>query len=251
MATSIRLKRVGAKKQASYRIVVIDSREGTSGASVERLGIYNPRTQPSVIRLNAARALHWLHEGAEPSHTVRSLLQKTGVWKQFHDGVTAESLEEAIVLLGPAPGAQGTSARPMPSDKAPEAEAEPAKKAAKTEEAPAEAETPAEEPEASAAADEDVAVEPEPKTEETPEVADAKAETEGGEPVAEAVETVEETEEAAETDEEAPESEPAAGEAGEDAPQGSVEEGAVAETEETEEAENAEDDAEEEEEEKS
>jgi len=159
MATSIRLKRVGAKKQASYRIVVIDSREGTSGASVERLGIYNPRTRPSVIHLNAARALHWLHEGAEPSHTVRSLLKKTGVWKQFHDGVTAEALDEAMVFVGPPAGERGTSQRPMPTERA-EAPAEaPAKKAAAkpaagavTEEAPApEVEEAAPESEAAAA----------------------------------------------------------------------------------------------------
>ncbi|MGH7540269.1 MAG: 30S ribosomal protein S16, partial [Gemmatimonadota bacterium] len=101
---SIRLKRIGSKKQASYRIVVIDSRSGTSGASVERLGLYNPRMQPSLVRLDAARTLYWLREGAEPSDTVRSLLRKTGVWKQFHDGVTPEALEEKIVYLGPAPG---------------------------------------------------------------------------------------------------------------------------------------------------
>ena len=67
MATSIRLKRVGAKKEASYRIVVIDERTAVSGRSVERLGMYNPRTSPSLIRINAERTIHWLREGAEPS----------------------------------------------------------------------------------------------------------------------------------------------------------------------------------------
>ena len=123
MATSIRLKRRGAKKAASYRIIVTDSREGTSGASIERLGLYNPRTQPSLIRINAARALHWLNEGAQPSDTVRSLLRKTGVWRQFHDGVDPDSLETAIVEIGPPPGRRGTSQRPKPSmDAAPEPE---------------------------------------------------------------------------------------------------------------------------------
>ena len=72
MATTIRLKRVGAKKEASFRIVVMDSREGTAGKSIERLGTYNPRTSPSLIKINAARTIHWLHEGAVPSDSVRS-----------------------------------------------------------------------------------------------------------------------------------------------------------------------------------
>jgi len=201
MATSIRLKRVGAKKQASYRIVVIDSREGTSGASVERLGIYNPRTQPSVIQVNAARALHWLNAGAAPSDTVRSLFKKAGVWKQFHDGVTADALDEEIVLVGPAPGARGTSQRPMPTDRSKAPAEAPAKKEKAGKAAAQEA--PSEE-----AAAEDVVVEPEPIREEEPEAADVKAEAEGGEPVAEAVEAVEE-EKAADAEEEA-EAEPVA-----------------------------------------
>lgn len=137
MATTIRLKRRGAKKAASFRIIVTDSREGTSGASIERLGLYNPRTQPSLVRINAARTLHWLNEGAQPTDTVRSLLRKTGVWKQFHDGVDPGSLETAIVEIGPPPGQRGTSQRPKPSDEAPPEP--PAEKAA-----PAEASTAAE-----------------------------------------------------------------------------------------------------------
>ena len=126
MATTIRLKRVGAKKAASYRIIVTDQREGTSGPSIERLGLYNPRTEPSLVRINAARTLHWLNEGAKPSDTVRSLLRKTGLWQQFHDGVDPASLETAIVEIGPPPGRRGTSQRPMPKAEAPpEPEAEP------------------------------------------------------------------------------------------------------------------------------
>ncbi len=119
MATTIRLKRRGAKKAASFRIIVTDSREGTAGASIERLGLYNPRTQPSLVRINAARTLHWLNEGAQPTDTVRSLLRKTGVWKQFHDGVDPGSLETAIIEIGPPPGQRGTSRRPKPSAEAP------------------------------------------------------------------------------------------------------------------------------------
>ena len=129
-----------------------DSREGTSGASIERLGLYNPRTQPSLVRINAARTLHWLNEGAQPTDTVRSLLRKTGVWKQFHDGVDPMSLETAIIEIGPPPGQRGTSQRPMPSAEAPP-EPEPEPPAAE-EAAPAEAEAEVEAaPEAEAAAE--------------------------------------------------------------------------------------------------
>lgn len=157
MATTIRLKRRGAKKAASFRIIVTDSREGTAGASIERLGLYNPRTQPSLVRINAARTLHWLNEGAQPTDTVRSLLRKTGVWKQFHDGVDPGSLETAIIEIGPPPGQRGTSRRPKPSAEAPpepEPEAPAAEKAEPAEPAAeAEAATEAEAPtEAEAAA---------------------------------------------------------------------------------------------------
>lgn len=139
MATTIRLKRRGAKKAASFRIIVTDSREGTSGASIERLGLYNPRTQPSLVRINAARTLHWLNEGAQPTDTVRSLLRKTGVWKQFHDGVDPGSLETAIVEIGPPPGQRGTSQRPKPSAEAPPEPEPPAAEKAEPAEAAAEA----------------------------------------------------------------------------------------------------------------
>lgn len=131
MAATIRLKRVGAKKDASYRIVVMSSRTGTSGPSVERIGLYNPRTQPSLIRIDAARTLYWLREGAEPSDTVRSLLRKTGVWKQFHEGMTPEALEEKVVYVGPEPGQATTSQRPAPRDEPARPREEPAGPAAK------------------------------------------------------------------------------------------------------------------------
>ena len=159
MATTIRLKRRGAKKAATFRIIVTDSREGTAGASIERLGLYNPRTQPSLVRIDAARTLHWLNEGAQPTDTVRSLLRKTGVWKQFHEGVDPGSIETAIIEIGPPPGQRGTSQRPKPSAEAPpEPEPEPpaAGKAAPTEAAETGAEAEAEtatKAEAAAAAD--------------------------------------------------------------------------------------------------
>ena len=145
MATVIRLKRVGAKKEASYRIVVTDSREGSSGAEIERLGTYNPRTKPAMIRVDPARALHWLREGAKPSFTVRSLLKKTGIWKQFKEKVDPGTLESGMVEVGPPEGERGTSQRPPPTDRAPKEYDQPSPEVSESEAAEEVAEEAAEE----------------------------------------------------------------------------------------------------------
>ena len=111
MATHIRLQRTGRKRQASFRIVVTDVNEQRDGPAIETLGTYNPRTQPSIVRLDAAASLNWLYEGAQPTDTVISIFRKTGVWQKFQAGETAETLEEAVVTLGPPPGEQKTSRR--------------------------------------------------------------------------------------------------------------------------------------------
>ena len=111
MATHIRLQRTGRKKQASFRIVVTDVNEQRDGPAIETLGTYNPRTQPSIVRLDAAASLNWLYEGAQPTDTVISIFRKTGVWQKFQAGETAETLEEAVITLGPPPGEQKTSRR--------------------------------------------------------------------------------------------------------------------------------------------
>jgi small subunit ribosomal protein S16 len=113
MSTTIRLQRTGRKKQASFRIVVSDRDESRDGPAIETLGTYNPRTQPSLIRLNTASALNWLHEGAQPTDTVVSIFRKTGVWKKFQQGVTGDAVaeEDVVVELGPALGDRKTSRR--------------------------------------------------------------------------------------------------------------------------------------------
>ena len=70
----IRLRRVGAKKQPSYRIVVADSRAARDGAFVEQLGHYNPRSEPPTIVVDRERAQEWIGKGAQPSDAVRRLL---------------------------------------------------------------------------------------------------------------------------------------------------------------------------------
>lgn len=75
----IRLRRVGAKKQPHYRIVVADSRSPRDGKSLETIGHYNPRTDPPTVEVDAERALYWLGTGAQPSEAVRQMLDRLGI----------------------------------------------------------------------------------------------------------------------------------------------------------------------------
>lgn len=79
MAVRIRLTRVGAKKQPSYRVVVADSRSARDSRSIEILGHYNPRTEPVEFSVDAEKAKAWLAKGATPSDTVARLFRANGV----------------------------------------------------------------------------------------------------------------------------------------------------------------------------
>ena len=79
MAVKIRLARNGAKGAPFYRIVVADSRSPRDGRFIERIGTYNPRTQPSDIQVDADKARQWLDKGAQPTDQVRKLLKVSGV----------------------------------------------------------------------------------------------------------------------------------------------------------------------------
>ena len=197
MATHIRLQRTGRKRQASFRIVVTDVNEQRDGPAIETLGTYNPRTEPSIVRLDAAASLNWLHEGAQPTDTVISIFRKTGVWQKYQAGETADSLEETVVTLGPPTGEQKTSRRAAVAAEAQKLRAvevaaakqladEAAKEAAKKAEAEAKAAA-AEAEEAASAEAEETEEAAEEATEEVEEVA-AEAE----EAVEEATEEVEE-----------------------------------------------------------
>ena len=74
MATKIRLQRRGRKDYAFYQIVVADSRAPRDGRFIERLGSYNPNTNPATVDLNFERALYWLQVGAQPTDTARNIL---------------------------------------------------------------------------------------------------------------------------------------------------------------------------------
>ncbi|MFC1500618.1 30S ribosomal protein S16 [Candidatus Zixiibacteriota bacterium] len=79
MATRIRLRRTGKKKQAYYRFVVADSRSPRDGRFIEILGNYNPHADPPEITIDEERTLYWIKTGAQPSNTVKSLLSKKGI----------------------------------------------------------------------------------------------------------------------------------------------------------------------------
>lgn len=75
----IRLRRMGAKKNPYYRIVVADSRSPRDGRCIEEIGAYNPLTDPATITVDAEKAKTWIKNGAQPTDTVRGLLKKAGV----------------------------------------------------------------------------------------------------------------------------------------------------------------------------
>jgi small subunit ribosomal protein S16 len=74
----IRLRRMGAKKAPFYRVVVADSRSPRDGSFIEEIGTYNPMLHPAEIKIDVARAEHWIKNGAQPTDTVRHLLRRAG-----------------------------------------------------------------------------------------------------------------------------------------------------------------------------
>ena len=84
MATKIRLQRGGRKNHAFYPIVIADSRAPRDGRFIERIGSYNPNTNPATISLNFERALYWVNVGAIPTDTVRNILSREGVMLMKH-----------------------------------------------------------------------------------------------------------------------------------------------------------------------
>lgn len=83
MAVKLRLTRLGAKKKPVYRIVASDSRRPRDGQYIELVGTYNPNTNPASVKINKEVALKWLNNGAIPTDTVRNLLSKDGIMKEF------------------------------------------------------------------------------------------------------------------------------------------------------------------------
>ena len=76
MAVKIRLKRMGAKKNPFYRVVVADSRSPRDGRFIEEIGYYNPMTNPAEVKIDTEKANKWIADGAQPTETVKALLKK-------------------------------------------------------------------------------------------------------------------------------------------------------------------------------
>ncbi len=118
----IRLRRVGAKKQPSYRIVVADARSPRDGRFIEAIGFYNPRTEPETVVIKEERALHWLSVGAQPTEPVLRLLKAYGTWGRFERLKAGESLEslvaeaEAAAPAAEIPSEDEEAEEPAPSE---------------------------------------------------------------------------------------------------------------------------------------
>ena len=98
MATKMRLQRGGRKGHAFYRIVIADSNAPRDGRFTEKLGTYDPNTNPATINLNFERALYWLETGAQPTDTMKSILSKEGVllMKHLRGGVRKGAFSEEV-----------------------------------------------------------------------------------------------------------------------------------------------------------
>ena len=97
MATKIRLQRHGRKGYAFYAIVIADARAPRDGRFTEKIGTYNPNTNPATVDLNFERAYHWVMVGAQPTDTVRNILSREGVYMKKHlmGGVAKGAFDEA------------------------------------------------------------------------------------------------------------------------------------------------------------
>lgn len=90
MAVKIRLRRMGAKKNPFYRIVVADSRSPRDGRFIEEIGYYSPLTEPKTIKIDDEKATKWLNNGAKPTDTVDRLFRENGIYDKLNDKSTEE-----------------------------------------------------------------------------------------------------------------------------------------------------------------
>ena len=114
----IRLRRIGLKKQPSYRIVVADQRTSRNGGFIENVGFHNPRTEPPTDNVDEGRVLYWLSVGAQPSDAVAYILKRVGTLDRFErlrkgEAIEALAQEAAAAKAAAAPISPKTS-RPSP-----------------------------------------------------------------------------------------------------------------------------------------
>jgi small subunit ribosomal protein S16 len=139
VATKIKLTRVGKMREPHYRVVIADARTKRDGRSIETIGEYHPKNDPSIIRIDADRAAYWLGVGAQPTEAVVAILKVTGDWQKFK-GLSAPP---PMLLAAPKPDKRtlfDAALKEIEGEPTTEATT-PRKKAAakKAEEAPAEA----------------------------------------------------------------------------------------------------------------
>jgi small subunit ribosomal protein S16 len=168
VATKIKLMRLGKMREPHYRIVVADARTKRDGRSIETIGEYHPKNDPSVIRVDGERAAYWLGVGAQPTEAVTAIFKVTGDWQKFKGLPAPEPMKLAAekpdklalfnAALADASGEFGPDATTPAKKKAPAKKA-----AAKAEAAPA--------------AEDAVEVSPEATPETAPEAPAAEAET--------------------------------------------------------------------------
>ena len=132
MAVKIKLKRMGKIRNPQYRIVVADSRTKRDGRAIEEIGIYQPKADPSLIKVDSDRAQYWLSVGAQPTEPVQALLKVTGDWQKFKGEAGAEGtlrtaaskvdkksvFEAAVKQASDEPKADATTARAKKRTKA-------------------------------------------------------------------------------------------------------------------------------------
>lgn len=102
MSVKIRLKRMGTKKRAFYRIVATDSRNARDGRFIETLGYYDPMKDPAVVSIKEDRVFAWMERGAQPSVNTEMLLRKAGVmrkWALLRQGVSRDELDAKAAEL--------------------------------------------------------------------------------------------------------------------------------------------------------
>lgn len=133
MAVKIRLKRLGKIRSPHYRIVVMDSRAKRDGRAIEEIGLYHPKNDPSVIRVDSERAQYWLGVGAQPTEAVIAILKRSGDWQKFTGDTSPSGIDPQPEpkdktaafnkALAEGDGAAATEAISKPSRKAKAAEA--------------------------------------------------------------------------------------------------------------------------------
>jgi len=95
LAVKIRLRRMGKKRQPIYKVVAADARSPRDGKIIEAIGLYNPKTDPATVEVDAERALYWLNVGAQPTTTVKNILSAEGILLKKELLKSGVSIEDA------------------------------------------------------------------------------------------------------------------------------------------------------------